>query len=54
MAIHDSPSAASEAARPRPPDLARGTNQSGVRLYNERLALSLIRRHGAVDALSFP
>ena len=26
-------------------DLARGTNQSGVRLYNERLALSLIRRH---------
>ena len=25
---------------------SRGTNQSGVRLYNERLALSLIRRHG--------
>lgn len=24
----------------------RGTNQSGVRLYNERLVLSLIRRHG--------
>lgn len=38
-------SAASEAARPRPSDLARGTNQSGVRLYNERLVLSLIRRH---------
>jgi len=30
------------------PDLARGTNQSGVRLYNERLALSLIRRHGSL------
>src|SRR5262244_3323189 len=29
-------------------DLARGTNQSGVRLYNERLALSLIRRHGSL------
>jgi predicted NBD/HSP70 family sugar kinase len=27
-------------------DPTRGTNQSGVRLYNERLALSLIRRHG--------
>ncbi len=25
--------------------LSRGTSQSGVRLYNERLALSLIRRH---------
>ena len=24
----------------------RGTNQIGVRLYNERLVLSLIRRHG--------
>ncbi|HZF34559.1 MAG TPA: ROK family transcriptional regulator [Candidatus Angelobacter sp.] len=30
------------------PDFARGTNQSGVRLYNERLALSLIRRHGSL------
>jgi predicted NBD/HSP70 family sugar kinase len=30
------------------PDLARGTNQSGVRLYNERLVLSLIRRHGSL------
>ena len=38
-------SAAVEAARPRAADLARGTNQSGVRLYNERLVLSLIRRH---------
>ncbi|HQZ12649.1 MAG TPA: ROK family transcriptional regulator [Devosia sp.] len=26
----------------------RGTNQAGVRLYNERLVLSLIRRQGAV------
>lgn len=25
---------------------SRGTNQTGVRLYNERLVLSLIRRHG--------
>ncbi|MBH0237450.1 ROK family transcriptional regulator [Methylobrevis albus] len=29
-------------------DLSRGTNQSGVRLYNERLVLALIRRHGAL------
>ena len=28
--------------------LSRGTNQSGVRVYNERLVLSLIRRHGAL------
>jgi predicted NBD/HSP70 family sugar kinase len=28
--------------------LARGTNQTGVRLYNERLVLSLVRRHGAL------
>ena len=27
---------------------SRGTNQLGVRLYNERLVLSLIRRHGAL------
>lgn len=34
---------------PRPAgDLERGTNQSGVRLYNERLVLSLIRRHGSL------
>ena len=26
----------------------RGTNQTGVRLYNERLVLSLIRRHGSL------
>ena len=36
-----------EAARPRA-DLARGTNQNRVRLYNERLVLSLIRRHGSL------
>jgi predicted NBD/HSP70 family sugar kinase len=30
------------------PALSRGTTQSGVRLYNERLALSLIRRHGSL------
>jgi predicted NBD/HSP70 family sugar kinase len=28
------------------PSLSRGTTQSGVRLYNERLAMSLIRLHG--------
>jgi predicted NBD/HSP70 family sugar kinase len=32
----------------RPPQLRRGTNPSGVRLYNERLVLSLIRHHGAL------
>ncbi|MDB5506323.1 MAG: family transcriptional regulator [Devosia sp.] len=38
---------ASEAEPPgRPGALSRGTNQTGVRLYNERLVLSLIRRHG--------
>ncbi|WP_421725864.1 ROK family transcriptional regulator [Bauldia sp.] len=35
-----------QATRPRTADVSRGTNQSGVRLYNERLVLSLIRRHG--------
>ena len=30
------------------PTLARGTTQNGVRLYNERLALSLIRQHGSL------
>jgi predicted NBD/HSP70 family sugar kinase len=39
-------SAAATAARPRPVDPARGTNQLGVRLYNERLVLSLIRAEG--------
>ncbi len=32
----------------RPVDPGRGTNQSGVRLYNERLVLSLVRRHRAL------
>src|SRR5205085_2390589 len=32
----------------RPSQLRRGTNPSGVRLYNERLVLSLIRHHGAL------
>ena len=32
----------------RPPELSRGTTQSGVRLYNERLALSLIRKHSSL------
>jgi predicted NBD/HSP70 family sugar kinase len=30
------------------PTMARGTSQNGVRLYNERLVLSLIRRYEAV------
>jgi len=30
----------------KPGAATRGTNQTGVRLYNERLVLSLIRRHG--------
>ena len=30
-----------------PGDLARGGSQSGLRLYNERLVLSLIRRYGS-------
>jgi predicted NBD/HSP70 family sugar kinase len=38
-------SAAAAAARQQSVDPSRGTNQSGVRLYNERLILSLIRRH---------
>lgn len=41
-------SVVAEAARPRPIDIARGTDQVGVRLYNERLVLSLIRRHGSL------
>ncbi|MDR3374512.1 MAG: ROK family transcriptional regulator [Ancalomicrobiaceae bacterium] len=38
----------SKEARLQPGDLGRGTNQTGVRLYNERLVLSLIRRHGSL------
>jgi predicted NBD/HSP70 family sugar kinase/biotin operon repressor len=41
-------SAAVSAARPRLFDFARGTNQIGVRLYNERLVLSLIRKEGSL------
>jgi len=41
-------SAVVDAARLRSVDPSRGTNQTGVRLYNERLALSLIRRHGSL------
>ena len=33
----------------RVPALSRGTSQMGVRLYNERLALSLIRKHGSLS-----
>lgn len=40
--------AAVVAARGKGIDLSRGTNQRGVRLYNERLVLSLIRRHGSL------
>ncbi|WP_375451595.1 ROK family protein [uncultured Devosia sp.] len=38
--------ARAEIRQKRSDGLSRGTNQSGVRLYNERLVLSLIRRHG--------
>jgi predicted NBD/HSP70 family sugar kinase len=41
-------SAVAGAARLRSVDPSRGTNQTGVRLYNERLVLSLIRRHGSL------
>jgi predicted NBD/HSP70 family sugar kinase len=41
-------SAAADAARQHSVDPSRGTNQSGVRLYNERLVLSLIRRNGSL------
>lgn len=47
-ATDDADSAAAEAARPQAIDLARGTNQSGVRLYNERLVLSLIRKEASL------
>jgi len=30
-------------------DPSRGTNQSGVKLYNERLVLSLIRSNGSLS-----
>jgi len=40
--------AASSDGAPGFADFGRGTSQSGARLYNERLVLSLIRRHGSV------
>jgi len=40
--------AATSLAPNRANDDSRGTNQSGVRLYNERLILSLVRRHGSL------
>jgi predicted NBD/HSP70 family sugar kinase len=39
----------SSAASVRNVDPSRGTNQSGVKLYNERLVLSLIRSHGSLS-----
>jgi predicted NBD/HSP70 family sugar kinase len=42
--VEQAPTAAPLHAR----DLARGGSQSGVRLYNERLVLSLIRRYGSL------
>ncbi len=35
-------------ASPNSPEVLRGTNQSGMRDHNERLVLSLVRRHGAL------
>jgi predicted NBD/HSP70 family sugar kinase len=40
--------ASSGQSKARGPTLARGTSQNGVRLYNERLVMSLIRRHGSL------
>lgn len=37
-----------QAVRRRAVDLSRGTNLIGVSVYNERLVLSLIRRHGSL------
>ena len=35
-------------SEPKPAAHRRGTNQTGVRLFNERLVLSLVRDHGAL------
>ena len=43
----DSEISTADVASPGTPTL-RGTNQSGVRAHNERLLLSLLRRHGAM------
>ena len=45
MSVNDGPLGG---GRLRVADPDRGTNQTGVRLYNERLVLSLIRRSGAM------
>jgi DNA-binding MarR family transcriptional regulator len=34
---------------PKTADTSRGTNQSGVKLYNKSLILSLIRKHGSLS-----
>jgi predicted NBD/HSP70 family sugar kinase len=36
-------------SHPQTVDTSRGTDQSGVKLYNERLVLSLIRSHGSLS-----
>ncbi|MBN8931857.1 MAG: winged helix-turn-helix domain-containing protein, partial [Rhizobium pusense] len=41
-----------ETAQQAPPttmDMSGGANQIGVRAYNERLVLSLVRRHGGLS-----
>jgi predicted NBD/HSP70 family sugar kinase len=43
------PTHSSSLLHPRPVDTSRGTDQSGLRLYNERLVLSLIRSHGSLS-----
>jgi predicted NBD/HSP70 family sugar kinase len=43
-----SPEAVTQRGDYRPLKLGRGTKQTGVRLYNERLVLSLVRHHCAV------
>lgn len=45
--MNDEKQAASNGA-PSFADFSRGSSQSGTRVYNERLVLSLIRRHGSV------
>jgi predicted NBD/HSP70 family sugar kinase len=39
-------------AHRHPAPVRRGTKQTGVRLYNERLVLSLVRQHGALPRAS--
>jgi len=45
--MSDAPSPAEEREEPAFP-FHRGSNQSGMRAYNERLVLSLVRRHGGL------